>query len=95
VRDNPDDFPPQKQGAKYDFSINQAVDLNKGKKKNQLEPYQVAHAQALVIKKFSRIRRDIIINDDQEAITNLEELLVKVRQEEVNTEDKLYQKLPS
>jgi len=39
VRDNPDDFPPPSHQAKYDYSINQAIDLQKGKKKGPLEPF--------------------------------------------------------
>lgn len=71
VRDNPDEF---KKAEKYKFKIdivdNKIFDLdqNKKKKKDALDEVQEAEVQNLVIKRFSRVRKDIIYEEDTLAI---------------------------
>ena len=84
VRENPDEFKRLEQPSKFKLDIvdNRIVDLEQTKKKpkkEQLDSVQAAEVQQLVIKRFRRCRKDIIMEDDEEAMHGLLRALASVR----------------
>ena len=65
VKDNPDEFARSESVKfKYDLEENKMIENKQSKKKGQLDTAQAAQAQALVIKKFKKVKKDIIREED-------------------------------
>ena len=65
-----------------DIVDNKVLDAESGKKKSkkdQLDATQASEVQRMVIKRFRRCRKDIIVEDDEEAMQALHRALVSVR----------------
>lgn len=68
VKDNADHFPSnanQPRGAKFDYVENTIVECKKPGKEGTLDSVQKAAAQDLVIKRFRRIKKEILRDDDE------------------------------
>jgi len=74
VMDNPEKFQSAGDGkpkAKFDIVDNKVIDLEgKKQKKNKegLDEVQIAEVQNLVIKRFKRVKKDIVVEDDEKAM---------------------------
>lgn len=67
VKDNADAFPNNSgkpRGAKFDYVENTIVE-GKKQSKDALDSVQKSAAQELVIKRFRKIKKDIIRDDDE------------------------------
>lgn len=72
VRDNPEEFrKAEKVKFKLDLVDNKGYDNDQNKKKSKkdsLDDVQEAEVQNLVIKRFRRVRKDLIYEDDEKAM---------------------------
>lgn len=71
-----------------DIVDNKIFDLDdnkKKKKKDELDEVQQAEVQNLVIKRFRRVRKDIIMDDDEQCMQTLMRELAMVREQQAGT----------
>ena len=81
AKDTPPPANEAKRGFKFDYCENTVI-VEKKKKKGQLEPYQMALVNDLLMKKWDEVKRDVIFEDDIHNMKIFVKILGELRQEE-------------